>query len=378
MKKLMLAALCLVMTGCSSGERPAPSSFDTASSVRFDFTDREGFTDQGAVYLDGDILHFADAESGLDTVICPKADCKHEGESHENPHPTCNGWVEGINTTCPMLTNGHLYFLYTPDMKNGGYSGFGVKKLCRADKDGTNRQDIAELDDAQEITAACCDGKRLAVAYRCTFDEHGESLDKLRSFVSLIDLESGERFTSECFEGWQLIINKLWLDGDRIWLSKTDTEEDIDLTTAADLTESIRSEIVCVDVSSNEASSVYSGKEGCADISDGYAVTDRGKLISLEDGSITDLGERSECSYCLCSEGVIIGDYRNGKFSFYCFEDGSLRTLAEPAQDKWFNIAAVTESCVYVMYPAGDDLALGVMDRENFLGGKGADIKKLL
>ena len=149
MKKLMLAALCLVLTGCSSGERPAPSSFDTASSVRFDFTDREGFTDQGAVYLDGDILHFADAESGLDTVICPKADCKHEGESHENPHPTCNGWVEGINTTCPMLTNGHLYFLYTPDMKNGGYSGFGVKKLCRADKDGTNRQDIAELDDAQ-------------------------------------------------------------------------------------------------------------------------------------------------------------------------------------------------------------------------------------
>lgn len=386
MKKLLAAAgCCLLLAGCSHSGAEQKSEA-AARTVTFDFTCRESYTDSGTVYLEEDILHFTDAESGLDAVICPKADCKHEGESLQNPHPTCSGWVEGINTSCPMIVGDRLYFIYTPTQSDGGYGGFMEKRLCRAAKDGTDRRDIAELHGAEAITAAFYDSGRLAVAYRSTFDDKGESLEKSRSFVSVIDLESGEATTSGVIEEFQGIITKLWSEGSTVYFCSSYTTEDIDFDkwdpASKEFEEYLdgicRADIMSMDTDTGEVRTLYSVNY-CGGIGWGCALVtgDAPRLIDLSDGSERALeGIGADCGLTLCSEGVIIYDSAKGEYSLCSFGGGDPKQIYKTEQ-KEFIITAVTDGLIYVSYGSNETYGLGVMDRAAFLGGKGADIRRL-
>ncbi len=381
-KKLLAMILCFMLTSCSSNKTTPKKS----QTVEFDFTCAQSFSDSGMVYLDGDILHFTDIESGLDTVICSKAECSHESESHNNTKPVCNGWVEGINTYCPMIVDDKLYFLYTPDNKAGnGYGGFLVKRLCQANKDGTNRRDIAELHGAEMITDACYDNGKLVVGYRSLFDDSGNSLEKSRSFVSVIDLKSGEIYTSDVFEDYQGIINHIWMENDTVYFCNSYTTSEIEFDkwdiTSSEFEEYLKNickaDLMSINTKTNEVKTLYS-TGNCADVGYGYGLVLEScpKLVNLSDGSVTELDQRfSDCAFTLCSEGVIINNYSENKYHFYSFANSKTTTL-NTAQRK-FNIYSVTDTLIYVSYESEDDFVIGVMDRADFLNGKSADIREL-
>ena len=162
---LLISISALLLTSCASDKDGKSGGTADDLTISMDFTSSSSYSDKGIVYTNEDnILYFYDVSSGYETALCSKPNCKHEGASVSNPDPTCDGYVEG-QCFSPAIINDKLYFLYTPEIMDESYSGFGTKVFCQADTDGTGRKEIARLNDAQTIAASAYSDKYYACPY---------------------------------------------------------------------------------------------------------------------------------------------------------------------------------------------------------------------
>ena len=380
----LISVICIALTACGKGGGKNDSDAANIQNVALDFTCTESFTDSGIVYQnDEGILHFFDVESGYDTALCSKANCKHNGVSLGNPKSDCDGYVEGLGASCEAIYGGKLYFLYTPESDDRGYAGFGIKRLCRADTDGTNRKIIAELDNAQMITGACYGEGYLAVAYKNTFDENGNSLPVMSAYVSVIDLETGN-MTSQKIEGCETNIRKLCIENGKVYFDCTYLKSELktdSFKNDEDMQDFINKNICCdiyeMSIDNGDMKKTYSSSGSCSDIGHGYAVVNKDSpvIIELSSGKTTELDEKyKDCIFNTLSEGILIYDYAGGEYSLYDTGKNELKSVLKKTQENYFNITAVTDKRVYVNYQKNDDFCLGVMDKDKLLSGE-ADIQ---
>lgn len=370
MKKvlLFLIAACVMMTSCKKTDSGEAEMVNESVYVGFDCTG--SYTDSGELYInDSSILTFVDRRSGISTPLCSKPDCKHEGVSSANPKPECSAYVEG-SCYAPAIYGGKLYFMYTPDTKDISYEGFGVKILCRADKDGTNRQEIARLDNAQTVsTAAYGDGMFACGVYK-DFDDKGESLEKRECYAAVIDLESGRTYQTPVYSGYNGIIRNICTDDKKMYFAYTYTTEQISKNDEEYIKSIIRTEIICFDRDEGNVKTLYTAHGDCADIGYGYALINEDKpcTIDLSTGRITTL-ENDLTAYKMTDMGIVMyGD------SFYLCDTQGGKTKLETEE---MSIAAITDSYIYVLKSEGKDTVLGVMDKGDFLNGRKTEIKKL-
>ena len=362
-------------------------SNDKQSRTALDFTGKMSFTDNGAVELNDDsILYYYDFISGLSTPICSKPNCKHEGLSLSDPEPSCDGYVPGINTSCIAVIDNSLYFLYTPDQKSNDYAGFFHKSLCKAKTDGTERTVIAELTNAQSVTAAYYNDNCLAVAYSNTFDEKGEDLTESQSYFSIIDLSSGDIITSDLKEGYQGQIRNVYLSGDKLYYSYFYLAEDIDYskwdTASAEFEEYInsinRTEIKCFDVKTKEETQLWTGSGSCECMDYGYTVVKEKCPIAirLADNKQSMLDKTyNNCRFTIDETGIIVSDYDSYKYSVWDPETNETKETATYNKDDYLTFTAVTDSLYFVSYYTEDDYALGYIKKEDFQSG---DLTKVI
>ena len=381
----VLVSLALIFTACSS-EKPEEKKTD-AMRVSMDYTQSFSFTDKSMTYLaNNGILHFYDIDSGYDTVICSKANCRHEGASSSNPTPECDGYVEGPYTTCTAIINDNLYFIYTPDIKNNDYAGFSTKKLCRAKTDGTSRKDIAEISNAQSVSSACYNEGYLTLGYSNTFDEKGNDLEKSQSSICAIDLTDGTVISSSVKEGYQGQIRKIYFSDDVItyayfYLSEKIDYDDWDIE-SDEFSEYIKkitkTEIIQFNISDNKEKVIWSGSGTCESIDFGYAciVDTEPEIIRLSDMKTYSLGsEFTDCSLSIDEGGVIISDYANSKYSFFDFKTETVREIGTISESGYMIITAITDNKIYVTYTEKGDIALGNIEKEDFYSGKFSSVK---
>ncbi|MCD8095962.1 MAG: hypothetical protein LUE12_07540 [Ruminococcus sp.] len=376
---ILLITLSLFLSSCKSSDSTDESSNENLNVSMSSLLDYS-FTDKGITYIsDESILHYFDIESGYDTAICSKANCTHEGESSTNPTPDCDGFVEGIDTTCTAVIGDNLYFLYTPNIDNDDYSGFSYKKLCRADTDGTNRKDIAEISDAQSITVARYSENYLILGYSSTFDENGENLEKSRSTVSAINLNDGTVISTDVKENYQGQIRSVYISDDDIYYAyfylseSVDYDEwDLDSEEFSEYIDSISQlEIIDFNIKDNSENILWSSNATCNDMNYGYVcVNDKiPKIIRLSDMNIFSFeAEYSDCSFTIDKDGVIIRNSEN-KTYFLNFESEEIEEIQMDA-DTDFIISAVTDNTIFLNYYNESDYVMGCIEKEDFYSGK--------
>lgn len=382
MKRLIIAITLSLLTSCGKSNENDPQSSTVQQSVSIDFTSAKSYSDMGVTYVsDSGILHFHDLASGYDTALCSKANCKHEGVSAANPKPTCDGYVEG-SCYSPAIYGDNLYFLYTPDKKESSYADLSTKVLCKADKDGTNRNEIARLDNAQTISASAYSGHYYACAYYNSFDDNGQTLDKRVSKLSVIDLDSGKTYTTSAYESSQGIINKIYFDKESMVFAYTYTTEDIDLSKQNDsdyeeyLKSIIKTELIRFDIDSSKAENICTVDASITDIGYGYALSDEDEpaLISLSDGS-RKLLDNHYSPYIMTDKGVLI--YNKDDYSLAFFDISSDKITKLGIKGKNTSIAAITDSYVYMYYSVGKDTFLGFVDKAELLSDKECELTKI-
>ena len=370
MKRMIcaLAAICLFMTSC--GESKGKNAENKSESIYVSFDCSDSFSDSGEVYVsESSILTFIDRQSGIEMPLCAKPDCKHEGVSSANPHPSCDAYVEGY-CSCPAIYNDKLYFLYTPEGKSGDYSPFFTKVLCCADKDGTNRREIARLEGAQTVSSAAYGDSLFACAFYKDFDKNGESLEKRECFAVVIDLENGNVYKSNTYTGYNGIIRNICIDGESIYFSYTYTTEKELINDDEYIKSTIRTEIVGYDYKNKNAKTLLAINGDCADIGYGYALISEDKpyMFDIKSGSKTAIDSKG--TPCMMTQrGALMYDDR------YCLYNNSNEKTA--LDENVYSVIGVTDSFVYLWQSEGDKTFLCVMDKESFLSGKKCEIKKL-
>ena len=383
MKRLIILTITLLLlTSCGISNDNDTQSGTEKQTVYIDFTSAQSYSDMGVTYVsDSGILHFYDLASGYDTALCSKANCKHEGVSAANPKPTCDGYVEG-SCCSPAIYCDNLYFLYTPDKKESSYADLSTKVLCKADKDGTNRSEIAKLDNAQTISASAYSGHYYACAYYNSFDDNGQSFDKRVCKLSVIDLDSGSICTTPSYENTQGIINKICFDGESAVFAYTYTTEDIDLSKQNDsdyddyLKGIIKTELIRFNFAGGEAKNICTLDASITDIGFGYALTDEDEtsLISLSDGSRKSL-DSGYLPYLMTDKGVLVYGKDDNSLALYDISSGKTTKLG--IKDKNTSVAAITDSYVYMYYSVGKDTFLGYVERSVLLSGKECELTKI-
>ena len=383
MKRLIILTITLLLlTSCGISNDNDTQSGTEKQTVYIDFTSAQSYSDMGVTYVsDSGILHFYDLASGYDTALCSKANCKHEGVSAANPKPTCDGYVEG-SCYSPAIYCDNLYFLYTPDKKESSYADLSTKVLCKADKDGTNRSEIAKLDNAQMISASAYSGHYYACAYYNSFDDNGQSLDKRVCKLSVIDLDSGSICTTPSYENTQGIINKICFDGESAVFAYTYTTEDIDLSKQNDsdyddyLKGIIKTELIRFNFAGGEAKNICTLDASITDIGFGYALSDENEpaLISLSDSSRKSL-DSDYLPYLMTDKGVLVYGKDDNSLALYDISSGKTTKLG--IKDKNTSVAAITDSYVYMYYSVGKDTFLGYVEKAALLSGKECELTKI-
>jgi hypothetical protein len=378
-------AVAMLLTACTSKdtEKNSLNVESNNSKISLDYSASASYTDNYLMYFsDSNIMEYYDIESGYETTVCSKANCKHQGTSSQNSTSTCDGYVDSINNSCLALYDSYIYYVYTPeDTDSSNYSQFFVKKICRAKKDGTGRKDIAELSNAQNINSACYSQGYLALGYNNTFDESGNNLERSQSSASLINLSDGTVISTPVRAGYQGRITQVYYDdGFLIYVYFSLSEEiefdkwDLESEEYSNYLDSISQiEIIQFNVETSEEKVLWSGNGSCLSLDFGYACISSDKLLimRLSDQKIYTLdSEYNDCNLSLYDSGVIITDSENSRYLTYDFDSESIKEIG--VFDKNCVIDAITENKIFASFPdesSSSGMSIWYIDKADFLNG---------
>ncbi|MBR4815801.1 MAG: hypothetical protein IKZ73_00885 [Lachnospiraceae bacterium] len=175
--------LVSILTGCTKTKKNA--DFDAIIAYgSMGYT--TSYSDLGVFENERGILYYFDPVTGISTPLCSKVNCRHEGYSSTNPHPTCDAFfAEWYN--CSAIVGERLYYVAGEE----GNELF-VKDFYRADKDGTNRKLLYRAENTEIFTLGTYEGNYFIYLYYNQEDQNGIPLEKIRLGMILLDLETEE------------------------------------------------------------------------------------------------------------------------------------------------------------------------------------------
>jgi hypothetical protein len=252
---------------------------------------------------------------------------------------------------------------------------------CCPKTDGTGRKKLATLTNAEVITSSVYFDKYFACAYYMSFDDYGDSLEKRICAVSVIDIESGEVYTTPNYEDYQGIIRNLTFDGNSLVFSFSYTTENIDFSKQDDddfqsYIDSIsKCDIIKLDISQHTSETVLSENASCADIGFGYALLDKDSpvLFDLNTCEEKTLDEKY-LSSVMTDKGALLYNNDTATFALYDIATGKISELAKIDN---MAVSAISDSYIYILYNQNSETLLGVIDKDDYLNGKDVEIKNL-
>ncbi len=138
------------------------------------------FHKDGILFEKNGLLHFIDAKSGKDIVLCDKPNCPHTGSAVNSPQPTCNAAIDGICMDGYGIYRGQLYFISQTDS-----GGIFNKEIYQADVNGANRKRIAELENVEFIENVTYVDEYLLVPYITQNDPDSPNVELEKPIVGM-------------------------------------------------------------------------------------------------------------------------------------------------------------------------------------------------
>ncbi len=241
----ILSAVIIAFTISSCSVKELSEIYQDKTTIIGMYGTDETYNDVGVMNSDRGIVYFCDPLTGFRAPICTKANCTHESRSPVNLTPSCDAYFsEAIN--CTAIIDDVLYYVSSPDDK-----GLFLKEFCRADKNGTNRRVIASFDNIEIPTFMTYEQGYLIYAYQNRDDLSGIPLEKNKTGIVLLNLETGEAKQIETGEysyaqiGTCTVVDSylyyyfMYNDGDRTY----DYEELVDSDIQEELRKTVRMEL---------------------------------------------------------------------------------------------------------------------------------------
>lgn len=185
MKKIVIMFF-VVLAGLLNGCAKADNKISDTIIVYGSMGTSTSYSDLGVFENERGILYYFDPVTGIRTPLCSKVNCRHEGYSSTNPHPTCDAFfAEWYN--CSAIVGDRLYYV-AGEEKNPLF----VKDIYRADKDGTNRRLLYRAENTEIFTLGTYEDNYFIYLYYNQEDQNGLPLEKIRLGMILLDLETEE------------------------------------------------------------------------------------------------------------------------------------------------------------------------------------------
>lgn len=329
----------------------------------------DSYTDQGILYFDDHFIRFANAETGMNSVICTDANCRHE-DSHNSE---CGAYIGGGGCSGLVQRGERIFYLI--------YDEESEKQiLYSANLQGKDRTKIAELIKMNFVVDVIYHGQTVLISY-VNMDYEGDGLDTCGIYSYDMEKKEGKQYYQR--EGNGSAINSLLLRGDILYFSyqgSNATKEEILEHSDDEEFELEHKETVIKGIRLEDGEEVASAEGYGSNCVLPYC--DR-KVFYTKDDINYYYDEKSKENveiskenlvpiYCaIDGKALFIGSGNAGKNLFlqYDPEQPGLKTLCE---SDLYPIA-VLEKKTYILF---DDGECGVLDTQDFLQGKDSEYKK--
>ncbi|MEG0736776.1 MAG: hypothetical protein RR441_07900 [Longicatena sp.] len=218
MKKILIVALSILLCACSSNKTDEKTEVSTSgkntSAQNLQYLNlSEGFSTEDGFYhmvmVDNEKgetrynIRYFDYASKQEVYLCDKPQCSHDNDS-------CTSYLPLGGLTSLFVSNNHLYLLKNPSMGNVVKADGSIEKeqgnpsiLYRMDIDGKNKKILCKLEEGFEFEStviALSEDTLYVVASKhdlIAMDENSSTEIKTDSFLYKINLENGEKSTSQ-------------------------------------------------------------------------------------------------------------------------------------------------------------------------------------
>lgn len=201
--------IALLITGFIVGKEFKRASItnkaENMSTWYFDYMGRS-FSDAGCFYTESGYLHFCDPSSGLDVLICDKAECQHNKED-------CSAYFDGLHTYAAIDGNELLV------LSDYGKTKYGEIGLYKTSLNGENRREIAVFDKIQEITGIIVSEEWIFLAYYNQYDENMEPMEANTAGLLAYNRNTGEKKYIWNDTNVNAMINSMAYHGEKIYFS---------------------------------------------------------------------------------------------------------------------------------------------------------------
>lgn len=381
-RRVLLCMFPLMLLLCSCKQEGAETSWEAVVGLSGCMT----YTDSGVVNTAGTergIAYFYDHISGQIVALCTKSNCEHQGLSHTNPTPDCDGFL-GAYADCAAIVGGHLYYVTQEEFSWDKPEGLFHKYLYRAETDGTNRKEIAHFSDAQSFCAGNYGEGYFVYSYHNDSDLNGEALEQECAGVYLVDLQNDEMKQIMVESGYEAAVSSLMIYKSRLYYFYSymkeymDFNEDITDEYWAKICENSCGEIWCYDIETGEAECLWKDEGSVMTVKMGDGTIYIGQddsvtVICCDNGKSVAADKKDFFGKYVMPYGQRIYLLGEGKLHYYDVKTGKISFLGTYDTSKIQSIEAITDEMVYLW---SDELR-SCLSYEDFSKGKLDKAKKI-
>lgn len=342
-----------------------------------------GYGKDGIVFCADGLLRFADAASQSCVVLCDRPNCSHNAVWGEIDDQTCNAAIPA-DAWFPAIYHDKLYFVYSDRVNE--------YRVFESDKSGSNRRELARLDNVQAVCNGIYVKNYLICAYKNIYDLETEDFDAVElerpvSGVIIINLKNGKVIRVLEKQDYWAEVFKLHYDKNKIYYSYVYLDDKIDddeyNPASPEAFNYIRQHMItsiwCYDIKTGEDSCVYSGRYyNISDFGGHYAYLIEGAYdttqiyeLNLLTGEKELLVGETNIAVCLADKDRLNYTIINGNETTYKYYDLKKKEAKLVGKrNSAISPTAVVEDKVYVtFYDKNGEYCEGYITKDDYYNG---------
>lgn len=193
---LIIAIVFLIYNKFTDGQ---PEEYSVSNAYSFMF---ESYLPDGILFFDGNYLRFANAQTGISTIICDDVSCMHEVAKESE----CGAvFCDTLGMSGMTIRGDKIIYILSDE-------GIGKQAVYRCDFNGKNRKKIAELPYMETVYMVSYYEDTAYIGYMNKLANNLENFVETQTGIYAINLNSGEGKDVFKTKAYQAGISALFAD----------------------------------------------------------------------------------------------------------------------------------------------------------------------
>ncbi|MGN0369164.1 MAG: hypothetical protein ACI4EW_01295 [Butyrivibrio sp.] len=337
-------------------------------SVAVDFIDT--FSDEGYLVInEAGLLEFYDAQSGEHAVVCSEPNCKHD------PSDTgCAAYLDG-KLSAKLIDDEHIYIIgeFEGDRKlDCGY-------IYRQNRDGTDREIVAEFEDVQFVTQAELRGNYIVFQY-WNYLDYSDYMNPVKTDstlgIGIYNISTGKYMQKDliCYKNATSYCMGIYEDN--VYISLTYWE---------DIEGDINNSLYSISLDTMDMKEIYTFEGDsyhwmCGKYFIWYFDDLTGThILDVETGEIYEISDYTASDVFLYEEDIIFTKYNKSSddLTLYRYDINNQKVYELFTYDEYNIYAYCNENLWLKKYVEGSHSRICVISKEDFVNGDLNKIKEI-